>query len=145
MRLTNFLSLVHCKTSSSQTSHSTEGAIFHCFVIALLLRRWWLLCISALLIPSLLLAIARWLIVASTDITSLVRIACVVALRLIGRVRVLEGALAGLWVDKEIALVSLVPFSIPGWGQRRVLRLLLRVVGHIEDKTYVLLREMEFD
>jgi hypothetical protein len=128
-QLTNLLSLVHGQTSSSQTCYGTKSAILDCIVITLL-RCWywcwcWSLCISALLVPSLLLtialllviapaAIALLLIVASTAIALLLWIATtVVALWLVSGVRVVEGTLAGLRVNENVALVSLVPFRIP--------------------------------
>lgn len=38
-QLTNFLPLVHCQPSDSQTSYSTYGAVLHCLVIFRLRRR----------------------------------------------------------------------------------------------------------
>jgi hypothetical protein len=114
-QLTDFLSLVHCQTSDSQTSYSTYGAVLHCLVI-FRLRRWWLLWVRALLVATLRLTIAAaviglLLIVTSTTVAGLLRrMASVIALGLVGLVWRLEGAFAGLRVNKDIALVALVPF-----------------------------------
>src|ERR1700722_3982247 len=110
-QLTNFLSLVHCQTSDSQTSYSTYGAILHCLVI-FRLRRWWLRWGRALLVATLRLTVATaiidlLLIVTSTTIAALLRR---IALGLVVLVWRLEGAFAGLRVNKDIALVALVPF-----------------------------------
>lgn len=76
--------------------------------------------------------IALLLVVTSTTITALLRrIASVVALGLVGLLGELECAFAGLRVNKDIALVALVPFRAPWWGERRVLGLLWVVVGHL--------------
>ena len=80
-------------------------------------------------VPALLVATLRWtiatavinllLIVTSTTVAALLRrIASVIALGLVRLVWVLEGTLAGLRVNKDIALVALVPFRAPWWGQR---------------------------
>jgi hypothetical protein len=75
---------------------------------------WWVLYISSLLVPWLLLHIALLLIVASTAVDTLLRVAAsVVALWLVGGVRVLQGTLAGLRVNENVAILSLVPFGIP--------------------------------
>ncbi len=50
-----------------------------------------------------------------------------VPLLLVLRVRMLESTLASLWIDEEIALVSLIPFSIPRRWELRELRLLLLI------------------
>lgn len=56
-------------------------------------------------------AINLWLIVTSTTVAALLRrIASVIALGLVGLVWRLEGAFAGLRVNKDIALIALVPF-----------------------------------
>jgi hypothetical protein len=59
------------------------------------------------------------------------RMASVVALGWVGLLGELECAFAGLRVNKDVALVALVPFRAPWWGERRVLGLLWGVVGHL--------------
>ena len=112
-QLTDFLSLVHCQTSDSQTSYSTDGTVLHCLMI-FRLRRWWLLWVRALLVATLRLTIATTviglLLVTTTVATLLRRIASVIALGLVCLVWWLEGALASLRVNKDIALIVLVPF-----------------------------------
>ena len=75
----------------------------------------------ALLVATLRLTIATTvigllLIVTTTVATLLRRIASVIALGRVGLVWRLEGALASLRVNKDIALVALVPFRAPWWG-----------------------------
>jgi hypothetical protein len=89
--------------------------------------------ISSLLVSRLLLAIRLLLIVACTAIATLLRIAAsVVALLLVSGVRVVEGTLAGLRVNENVAILALVPFGIPWRWQRRALRLWLRMVEHLD-------------
>jgi len=77
--------------------------------------------VRALLVATLRLTIAAaviglLLIVTSTTVAGLLRrIASVIALGLVGLVWRLEGAFAGLRVNKDIALVALVPFRAPWW------------------------------
>jgi hypothetical protein len=139
-QLTNFLPLIHCQPSDSQTSYSTYGTVLHCLVIFRLRRRW-LRWGRALLVATLRLTIAAteiaWLlIVTSTAITALLRrIASVVALGRVALVGGLECAFASLRVNEDIALVALVPFRTPWRGKRRVLGLLgllWGVVGHLD-------------
>ena len=94
---------------------------------ALLLLRRCLLLVSALLIASLLVATAVGLWWRTT--ISLLRGRTAISLLLVVCVRMFKGTLAGLWIDEEVALVSLIPLSVPWRWKLRVLLWLLLLVA----------------
>jgi hypothetical protein len=121
--LTKLLAFVHGESSNNRPTDSTYGAGPESHVFTG--RRWgWLLSVSRLLIPWPRLTISLRLIVASAASAALWRIATSVA-RSVGaarwpvgglRARAIEGPLARLRIDVDLAVLALVPFGVPRWG-----------------------------
>lgn len=139
-QLTQLLALMHCHSSNHQTTQCPSGTVRHSSMLTPLCRRC-VLAVSSLLVPWSLLTVARWLViagaataaVASTTIATLlwVSTSVVAALWPIPRLGVLEGTLARMRIDEDIAILPLVPFRIPRRRERRALRLRrLSVVEH---------------
>jgi hypothetical protein len=95
--LLDFVTLVHEQCTTSKTSCSTHGSV--CYVVVLLLLGLLLL----LLVAAVLLALRRTLVVTAS-------IAAAVSTSL---TRVLESAFAVLLVDKEPAVLTVVPDCAP--------------------------------
>lgn len=119
--LTKLLALVHGESSNHRPTDSTHGASPESHVFTG--RRWgWGLSVSRLLVPRPRLTISRRLIVASAAVAGLWRIATSVARSVgaarwpVGGLRALEGPLARLRINVDVAVLASVPFRVPRWG-----------------------------
>ena len=100
MLLTNFLPLMHQKRPSSKTSHTHQRHI------------------AAMVVPflRLFLAIASTILLLLSGSTSTILLLLSVSTSTVALLRVVEGTLAGLTVDVDPSVVTVVPFGDP-WGR----------------------------